>query len=162
MTEVVDVTIWAEAADDGGTRWCVEGEAVFNGPAADAGAVGFEVQAAVEFAGDATVRARRFGGEEFGGEGEGFRRPFGMMIATGETRGPSVGLAVGASEEVFGAELVETADADVQFERDHLGCNQAGTGLGEEMADKGSGEAVGELMRALWFFMGRKLTGRWI
>jgi hypothetical protein len=33
---------------------------VCDGPAADAGAVGFEVEAAVEFAGEGTVGGRRF------------------------------------------------------------------------------------------------------
>jgi len=43
----------------------VGGELVLDGPAADAGAVGFEAEAAVEFAGTCTVGRRRFGGEEF-------------------------------------------------------------------------------------------------
>lgn len=60
----------------------VGGELVCDGPAADAGAVGFEVEAAVEFAGDGAVGARRFGAEEFGGQREGFGGPIGMVIST--------------------------------------------------------------------------------
>ena len=59
----------------------VRGEFVFEGPAPDAGAIGFEVQAAVEFAGDARVGAGRFCGEEFGGKGGGFGGPFRVMVA---------------------------------------------------------------------------------
>jgi hypothetical protein len=153
-------------AFDGFGRGFVAGvgsEFVFEGPAADAGAVGFEGEAAVEFAGDATVRAGRFGGEKFGGEGDGFLRPRRVMIAAGEARCPSVGLAVGAGEQIVGAELVEAADADAQFEGDGCGRDQAGPGLGIEMADDGRGEAPGELLWGLGFFMARKLlTGRWI
>ena len=67
-----------------------------------------------------------------------------------------------ASEQVVRAELVETAEAEAQFERDRFGCKQAGAGLSKEMADERSGDAVGELLGELQFFMARKLAGRWI
>ena len=85
-----------------------------------------------------------------------------MMIASGESGRPGFGLAVGAGEPVVGAELVEAAEADAQFEGDGGGRDQAGPGLGEEMADEGRGETLGELLWELVFFMARKLTGRWI
>jgi len=47
-------------------------EFVFDGPTANAGAVGVEVEAAVEFAGDGAVGGGGFGSEEFGGQGDGF------------------------------------------------------------------------------------------
>lgn len=47
-------------------------EFVLDGPTADAGAVGDEVETAVEFAGDGTVGGGRFRREKFGGECGGF------------------------------------------------------------------------------------------
>jgi len=44
-----------------------------------------------------------------------------MMIPAGHTRRPSIGLALGASTEVIGAELIETAQADAEFECGGLG-----------------------------------------
>lgn len=44
----------------------VRSQVIFDGPSANAGSVGFEVEAAEQFAGDGIVGARRFGGEEFG------------------------------------------------------------------------------------------------
>lgn len=90
-------------------------ELMGDGPAADAGAVGLEVETAVEFAGDGAVRTRRFGGEEFGGQGSSFGGPVGMMTSAGKTRRPRVGLALSAGAEIIGAELVEAAQADAQF-----------------------------------------------
>lgn len=84
------------------------------------------------------------------------------MIAAGETGRPSVRLTLGAGEQVVGAELVEAADADAQFEGDGCGRDQAGPSLGEEMADEVRSGSLGELRLALGFFMARKLTGRWI
>jgi len=63
----------------------IRGELVFDSPAADAGAVGFEVEAAEQFAGDGAVGARRFGGEEFGDQGRDLGGPLRMVIAAGES-----------------------------------------------------------------------------
>ena len=57
-----------------------------DGPAADTGTVGFKLEAAMEFAGDGTVGARWFGGEEFGGQRDGWGGPVRMMIAAGASR----------------------------------------------------------------------------
>jgi hypothetical protein len=85
-----------------------------------------------------------------------------VMIATGEAGRPSVGMALGAGEQVVGAELVEAAEADAQFEGDRFGHKQAGAGLSEEMANERSCKTVDELLGELEFFMARKVTGRWI
>lgn len=50
--------------------------AVGDSPKADTGAVGVEVEAGVEFAGDGAVGTRRLGGERFGGQG----RPLGWPV----------------------------------------------------------------------------------
>ena len=80
------------------------------------------------------------------------------MIAAGEPGRPSVGAALSAGQQVVGAQLVEATEADAQFEGEGFGREQAGAGLGEEMADQWSGNTMGELE----FFMARKLAGRWI
>ena len=87
----------------------VWGELVFDGPAADTGAVGFEVEAAEQFAGDGTVGTRGFAGEEFGGQSDRFDRPVRVMIATGQARRPRFGAALGAGGQILGAELVVAA-----------------------------------------------------
>lgn len=70
-------------------------EFVLDGPTADAGAVGDEVETAVEFAGDGTVGGGWFGGEKFGGECVGFCRPVWMMISTGKTGRPKCRYGLG-------------------------------------------------------------------
>ena len=62
----------------------VGGEFVFDGPAADAGTVGFEVEAAVEFAGGGAVGGRGLGGEEFGEQGGDGVGPSRVVVAAGE------------------------------------------------------------------------------
>ena len=136
----------------------VGGEFVLDGPAADAGAVGFEVEAAVEFAGGGAVGGRGLGGEEFGEQGGDFGGPLRLVVAAGAAGGPGCGPALGAGQQVVGAQLVEAADADAQFVGDRCGRKVALTGLSEEVADQWRGEAVSELE----FFMARKMAGRWI
>lgn len=80
------------------------------------------------------------------------------MIAAGDARRPSVGTAPGTGEQVVGAQLIESADADAQFERDGFGRETAGAGLGKEMTEQRRSNTVGELE----FFMARKMAGRWI
>ena len=152
-------------AFDGFTGWLVAGigiALVFDGPAADAGAVGFEVEPAMGFTGNGAVRGRWLGGKESGDQGGDWGGPIRLMITAGETGRPSVGAALSAGEQVVGAQLVEAADADAQFERDRCGREQAAAGLGEEMADQWRGDAMNELVGMLKFFMARKVAGRWI
>ena len=133
-------------------------ELMFDRPAADAGAVGFEAEAAMEFAGDGTVGGRRLGGEKFGGQGGGFRRPARVVIPAGETGRPGFGAALSAGEQVVGAQSVKAAQADAQFQSDGFGRERGGAGLSQEMADQGCGKPMSELK----FFMARKIAERWI
>ena len=148
-------------AFDGFRRGFVAGvgsELVFQSPAADAGAVGFEAEAAMEFAGDGAVGGRRLGGEKFGGQCGDFRRPAREMITARQTGRPDLGAALSTGEQGVGAKLVEAAQADAQFQSDGLGREKAGAGLGEEMTDQWCSKAVSELE----LFMARKIAGRWI
>ena len=70
----------------GGFEAGVGGELVCEGPAADAGPVGFEVEAAMDFAGDGAVGGGWFGGKEFGDQGGDFGGPIRLVIPARETR----------------------------------------------------------------------------
>ena len=98
------------------------------------------------------------GGEEFGEQGGAFGSPVRVMIATGQTGRPGFGVALSAGEQAVGAQLVEAAQAEAQFERDRRGREQAGAGLGEEVADQRRGDAVSEWQ----FFIAPKIAERWI
>lgn len=131
----------------------VGGELMFDGPAPDTGAIGFEVKPAQEFTGGGAVGRRRFGGEEFGEQGGHVGGPVRVMIAAGYVGRPGFGVALSAGKQVVGAQLVKAAQADAQFERNRFGREQAGTGLGEKMADQWCGNAVSELVGKLKFFI---------
>jgi len=77
------------------------------------------------------------------------------MITAGKSRGPALGVALGASAQVVGAQLVEAAEADAQFGGDSLGRKVPGAGLGQEMTDQRSGNTVGELE----LFIAPKIAG---
>ena len=132
----------------------IRGELVFDRPATDAGAVGWAAQPAMEFAGDGAVRARRFGGEEFGDQRGDFGGPIGMVIATGTPRSPGVGVAVGAGAQVVGVEFVEAGTRQSQFAGGGASADLAGAITVKEMTDERSGETFDQL----WFFIGPKLT----
>jgi len=136
----------------------VGGELMGDGPAADARAVGFEVETTMGFTGRSAVGGRWLGGEQFGDQGGDFSGPFRLVIAARQTGRPGFGVALSAGEQVVRAQLVEATEADPQFERDGFRRKDAGASLGEEMADQWRGNTVGELE----FFMARKLAGRWI
>jgi hypothetical protein len=115
-----------------------------------------EVEAAVEFTGDGAVGARRFGGEEFGGQRDGLGGPLRVMIAAGEAGRPGVGLAVRAGVEIIGIEFVEAGTGQAQFSGGGAGADMTGAMTVEEMTDERSGVTFDQLK----FFIGPKVTGR--
>lgn len=123
----------------------VGGELMGDGPAADAGAVGFEVEPTMGFTGRGAVGGRGLGGEQFGDQGGDFSGPVRLVIPARETGRPGFGVALCAGEQVVRAQLVEATEADPQFERDGFRRKDAGASLGEEMADQWRGDTVGEL-----------------
>lgn len=146
-------------AFDGFGRGFVAGvgsEFVFDGPATDAGAVGLEVQPTVEFAGDASVGARGFGGEEFGGEGDRLGGPLWVMVAAGEAGRPGVCVAVGAGVEVNGVEFVEAGTGQAQLSGGGAGADLTGAITMEEVTEERSGVTFDQLK----FFIGPKVTGK--
>lgn len=78
----------------------VGGEFGFDGPAADAGAIGGKLEAAVQFAGGGAVGGRWLGGEEPGEQGGDFGGPDGVMVAAGTTGRPGLALALGTGTQV--------------------------------------------------------------
>jgi hypothetical protein len=114
----------------------VGGEVVGDGPAADAGAVGLEAEAAQEFAGDGAVGGAGRGGEQTGGQRDGLRRPVRVMIAARDARLPLFEAAGRARAQVTGAELVETTAADAQFKGCLCGRKPARSGLCKKVADE--------------------------
>ena len=127
-------------------------------PAPDAGTVGQEMAAAVEFAGTGAVRRGRLGGKERAEQGGHFGRPVRIVVATGTAWGPSVGLAVSTSLEVLGIELIEAATRETQFPSDGLGVELARTKAGQKVANEGGGTTIEQLM----FFMAASVTEEWI
>ena len=58
------------------------------------------------------------------------------MIAPGASGRPRLGPALSTGEQVIGAELIETAQADAKFKGDGLWQEETRAGLGEEMSDQ--------------------------
>jgi len=123
----------------------VGGELVLDGPAPDAGAVGFEVEPAMEFAGTGAVGRRWFGSEEFFEQRQNLRRPSRMMRPARQAGRPSFSTALGTGGQILGAELVVATQADAQFQGDRGGHKLSSPRLREEMADQWGGKPVGEL-----------------
>ncbi len=129
----------------GGLGAGVGGELMGEGPAADAGAVGFEVEPTKRLTGGGAVGGRRLGGEPFGDQGGDFRGPVRLVIAARATGRPGFGAALSTGEQVVRAQLVGATDAHAQFQRDGFGGEEAGASLGQEMADERRGNTVGKL-----------------
>lgn len=123
----------------------VRGQLVCTGPAADAGAVGSEVEPAVEFAGGGTVRRGRLGGQEFGEQRHDFIRPNGVVITAGNPGRPNFGLPLGAGAEVLAVEFVEARSGQSQFPRRFPGRERTGAMAGQKMTDQGRGQTFDEL-----------------
>jgi hypothetical protein len=132
----------------------IRGELVLDGPAADAGTVGFEMKAAEQFTGDGAVGARRFGGEEFGDQSGDFGGPLRMVIATGESGRPGLRVAGGGGAEVLGVKFMEAGTCESQFAGSSAGADLAGAITVEEMTDERNGQSFDQL----WFFIGPKIT----
>ena len=80
------------------------------------------------------------------------------MIAAGESRRPGVGLAVSASSQVVGAELVAAAQTEAQSKGPGGEVQAVRADFGQEVPDQWGRNTVGELA----FFMARKLAERWV
>jgi len=123
----------------------VRGEVVFDGPAAKAGAVGFKIQTAVEFAGTSAVGRGRLGSQKFVNQGQDLRRPSGMMIAAGKAGRPNLGLTFGASAEVLAVKFVEARPGQAQFTGRFMSGKRGVSMAGQEVTDDGGRQAFDQL-----------------
>jgi hypothetical protein len=99
----------------------VRGQVVLERPAANTGAVGLEVEAAVQFTGGSAIRRGWFTGKEPGQQSVHLGRPVGVMVSSGSARRPSGVQALSAGAQVVGTELVEPTGMDIQFQGGGLG-----------------------------------------
>ena len=120
----------------------VGSQLVLDGPTADTGAVGQELETTVEFAGTGAVGGRGIRGEERGEQGVYFHGPVRMMIATGTGWNPGVALSVGAGAEILSIELVEAAAREAQFRSGARGVELASTEVGQEVTNEGGGTTM--------------------
>jgi hypothetical protein len=93
----------------------VRGQMVVERPAANTGAVGLEVEAAVQFTGGSAVRRGWFTGKEPGQQSMDRGWPVGVMVSAGSAWRPSSVQALSAGAQVVGTELVEPTEMDIQF-----------------------------------------------
>jgi hypothetical protein len=113
----------------------------------------------MQFAGDGAVRARRPDEEEPGDQRDDFGGPVGMLVASGTSWGPNVGVASGTSAQEIGVEFVEAGAGQPQFAGRRPGTDLAGAITLEKMPYKRRGQTFDQF----WFFIAPKITeGRWI
>jgi len=93
----------------------VRGEALRQRPTAHAGAVEFELVAAMHLRGRETIGGRRPRPQEFAEQSTDLVRPGRMMIAAGSTRCPRALPSLGASAQEIGVEDVEAAATEMEF-----------------------------------------------
>ena len=139
----------ADGRGDGGVGFGVS-QMVFEGPAADLGAVEGEVAQAQDFAGGEAVAGRRGRGEAFAQEGEDFRWPVGGVIAAGAAGDPDGLLMVSTGAEVVGVEFVEASVGQPQLGGCRGGVELAGAETGQDVTDQRRGQTMNELL----FFIG--------
>jgi len=134
----------------------VGGQIVLDGPAANAGAVGGEVEAAVEFAGGGAVGGGWFGGEQFGEQGDHRVRPVWTVITAGKSGGPSLEAVLGTSFEIVAVDFVKAGVGQIQFVGS-LGCGKFSLPMrGQKMTDERHGQTFDQLQ---FFIMGRITEG---
>ena len=136
----------------------VWGEVAGDGPAADAGAVGLEIEAAEQLAGDGAVGRARRGAEQAGGQSERLRRPVWMMVAPRTPRRPGVGLPLRAGAKIIGAKLVKTSQPQTEIGGQSCGTKLARPPPGKEMTEQWRGKTTGELR----VFITPPVAGGWI
>jgi hypothetical protein len=128
-----------------GVETGVRGEVVLEGPAADAGAVGSQAEAALEFAGTSAVGGGGLGGEQFGEQGRDGGGPRGQMIAARNAGRPSFGLSPGARPQVVGVNLVKAGERQSQFPGGFGSGEFPLSMAGQEVANEGRGQTFDQL-----------------
>lgn len=121
------------------------GQAVGDGPATDLRPIELEVAETEHFAGGKTVGGRGLAPESFAQQGFPGGGPGGSVIASRNARRPGGLLMLGAGFEVVGVALVESAAGEPQPLRRRQRVEAAGTEVGQDLTDQGSGTAMDQL-----------------
>lgn len=108
---------------------------VVDGPATDTGPVGFELEAAKQFAGCGAVGGGRFRRKEFLEQGDDFGQPIRAVIPTGSAGGPILRMATSTGTKVRTEEFVEPATGQAQFLGGLRGRELLVAVIGQEVSD---------------------------
>ena len=145
----------------------VRGQVIFQGPAADTGAVGLEVEATEQFAGGGAIGRGRFGGKQLGQERRHLRRPVWIMVAAGQTGRPRFRLPPSAGTQILAVEFVEAGPAESQFVRGAPGAELLLTVASQKVTNEGGRETLDQLVfssaqddRRPWIYRFETDTGR--
>ena len=139
-------------------RWEWMGKLLCDGPAAHGGRIDLKVQAAMDFGGGTAIGRGRAGGEQFAQERRGAARPVRGVIAAGGTRSPVLGRVTGDGAQVVTVEFVEARAAAAEFGGGADGGDFVAAEGGEDFADQGRPEAMGEL--TIMFFIAARMVGK--
>lgn len=121
------------------------GELVGDGPAAHGGGIDLAAQAAVDFGGGAAIGRGGLGGEQFAQERLDAGGPGRRVIAAGSAGRPEGCRRAGGGAEIIGIEFVEAGAAQTELFGGAGGGNFVAAEGGEQFADQGGAEAMGEL-----------------
>ncbi|TNC94765.1 MAG: hypothetical protein FD118_4209 [Rhodocyclaceae bacterium] len=145
------------AADRGGRARRRSGmrQLMGEGPAAHGGGIDLEAQTAVDFGGGAAIGGRRLGGEQFAQERLDASGPVRRVIAARGAGRPERHLRAREGVEIIGVELVEAGAAEAEFFGGDGGADFVAAERGEDFADQGSAETVGEL--TIMFFKAARI-----
>ena len=149
------------AADRGGRArsWGGMRQLVGDGPAAHRSRVNVETEAAVDFGGGAAIGRGWFRGEQFAQERLDAGGPDGRVIAARSAGRPERRLRARSGAEIIGVEFVEAGAAEAEFFGGDGSGDFVAAESGEEFADQGSAETVGELT-IMFFKAARMGVGR--
>ena len=123
------------------------GQMVLERPAADLGAVEFEVVEAERLRGDKAVGARRRAVQPFAEEVQNGLGPRRGVVAAGAAGEPGSSLFFGVGAEASGGQRVEAAGRDAQLVGGLVGRQRALPEPVEHIADEGRGVTMDELLR---------------
>ena len=127
-----------------------------DGPAAHGGRIDDLAQTAQHFGGGAAVGCGRFGREQLAQERLGAGRPVRRVVATGGGRRPAILVVAGDGAQIIAIELVEASAAQAELIGGDHGRDFGAPKGGEDFADQGNAEAVGEL--AIMFFIAARMA----
>ena len=137
--------------------WDGMGQSIFEGPAADLGAVELEGVQAQSFGSGEAVRTGRLAGQAFSQQVQDGLRPRGGMVAAGSAGRPKGRQFFGAREPISGGQRIEAAGREAELAGGFGGRQRALPECFEHMTDEGGCVTMDEL---LMFFKGTEDSRR--